>query len=60
MLSFKAEIGARLARIVKLLCAVFLTCDLPFSQTSFSLHDNNNNNNNNNEFLYRIEKPISV
>ena len=24
---------------VKLMCSVFLTCDLPFSQTSFSLHD---------------------
>ena len=23
-------------------------------------NNNNNNNNNNNEFLYRIEKPISV
>ena len=24
------------------------------------INNNNNNNNNNNEFLYRIEKPISV
>ena len=34
------------------------------SQNTTKIHlvdtSNNNNNNNNNEFLYRIEKPISV
>ena len=31
-----------------------------FAMMTATHNNNNNNNNNNNEFLYRIEKPISV